>query len=203
MPAPPDDAVDRERHQRHHHNVVGVVEERTELLPVAAQLDADVAEEGHPRHAAEHRVQSELPEAHLAETGGQRDERAHDRDDAAEEHDGRPVVVEPVLRRVEVMRAQQHVLAPAVDKRPPAEVAHGVGDPRADEVARHPGHDDADEGQRALAHGEAGEGHDGLAGHGDAGALEEHQEEHGRQAPGADEVRRPLDDVVDDGLHAA
>src|SRR5665647_3005488 len=70
-------------------------------------------------------------------------------------------------------------------------------------VAGDAGHHDAEEGEGPLAHREPGERHDGLAGHRYAGALEEHEEEDRRQPPGADEVRRPLNDVVDEGLHAA
>src|SRR5450756_2185184 len=204
-PAPPPSyyGVHYEPDEGEDHQVVDVVEERADLLPVAAQLDADVAEQGHPWHASEHRVGGELPEAHLAEARGQRDERAHDRQHTAEEDDRGAVLVEPVLSRVEVMRPQQHVLAPAIHERPATVVTHRIGDPRADEVAGDAGHHDAEEGEGPLAHREPGERHDGLAGHRYAGALEEHEEEDRRQPPGADEVRRPLNDVVDEGLHAA
>src|SRR5450759_719070 len=134
-PAPPPSyyGVHYEPDEGEEHQVVDVVEERADLLPVAAQLDADVAEQDHPRHASEHGVDGELPEAHPAEAGGQRDERAHDRQHAAEEDDRGAVLVEPVLSCVEVMRTQQHVLPPAVDERPAAVVAHRIGEPRADE----------------------------------------------------------------------
>ena len=117
--------------------------------------------------------------------------------------DGRAVPVEPALRQLQVMVAEQDVLAVLVDEGPAAVEADRVGDPGADDVARHPGDGDAEQGHGALAHGEAGEGHDRLARHRDAGALQQHQEEDRRQAPVADEGGGPLDDRVDDGLHHA
>ena len=42
----------------------------------------------------------------------------------------------------------------------------------------------------------AGEQHDHLAGHRQAGRLEHHQEEHGRDAVVADQIRDPVDESI-------
>ena len=70
----------------------------------------------------------------------------------------------------------------------PTVVAGRVGDPRADEVAEHARGDDPEQGHVALVDVEAREQHDRLAGHRDAGALEQHQDEDARVAERVDDV---------------
>ena len=74
-----------------------------------------------------------------------------------------------------------------------AGVADPVRDPGADEVRHRTDHRGREQAVFAARHVEAGEQHGGLAGHRDAGRLEEHQDEHSRQPHGIHDVHGHLD----------
>src|SRR3954447_8313808 len=138
-PPPAHDEVDDADDDGGEHRVVDVPEGILPLVPAIAHLVADEREHEHPRDAAEERVEREAPERHPGHAGGQRNEGAHDWQHAAEEDRPAAPALEPAVGAVEARLADVQPFAVLLDQLDPPEVAHGVGDPRADEVAQHAG----------------------------------------------------------------
>src|ERR1700704_1510955 len=95
--------VDDPDDDQRRHRVVDVVERVLPFRPVRAHLLADEAEHEHPRDAAEQGKRGEGPERHPGDAGGQRDERADDREHAAEEHGRRPPARKPAVGPLDVL----------------------------------------------------------------------------------------------------
>ena len=77
--------------------------------------------------------------------------------------------------------------------------ANPVGEPRTHEVRRRTHGRGGDQAVLAARHVEAGEEHRGLARHGDAGALEQHEDEDARKAHRIHHVHSHLHDRIRDG----
>ena len=90
------------------------------------------------------REHAEAPERHARDAGGQRDERAHDRQHPGEEDGGVAVALEPAVGPLEVLLLDVQLLAVLLEQVDAPVVADRVGDPGADEV-------------RDRAHGDGGE----------------------------------------------
>ena len=161
-------------------------------LPVRAGQVAGHGQGGGPRHAADRGVQAEPDPVHPGDPGGQRDERAHHRQQAADQHRPRAVPDEPPGGAVQLTVTDPEPAAPAVHRGRPAVPARGPGQVAAHHVARGPGHDHADQVQRGAGHRagrqRAAERHDQLGRHRDARRLGHHEHEDGEVAVGGDEV---------------
>ena len=82
--------------------------------------------------------------------------------------------------------AEQDEAPPALDRRPPAARADGVGDERAEHAAGGACERDADQPELAAVHEIARERHDDLRGERDARALDRHEDDDADIAPGRD-----------------
>ena len=79
-----------------------------------------------PGHRAEGRVQDELADRHASHARRERDERPDDRQEPAEEHGRRAVLLEERVGDLDLVRADEQVPAVALEERPAAPGADGV-----------------------------------------------------------------------------
>ena len=191
-PAPDDEPDDAEDDGRQH-GVVQVVQLVLDALPVVAHRAADERQRGDPGQAADEGEHQEAPEGHAGDARGQGDEGAGDGQAAGQEHGPVAPAAEPAVGRVQALGGDVQP-APAQEPLPALGPAHPVGDGRAHQVAPHPGQDHPAQAGPALADQEAAVEHDGLAGHRDAGALEDHEQEHGQGPVGPDLIRGEVDE---------
>src|SRR3954452_19565485 len=198
-PPPAEDEVDDADDDGGEHRGGDVPQRVLPFVPARPDLVADKREQEHPRDAAQHGVEREAPERHPGDAGGQRDERPHDRQHAAEEHRPGSPALEPPVGAVDARLAHVQPLAVTLDELDAPEIAHGVGDPRADQVAQDARGGHFQERELPAVDVEAGEQHRRLRWDRDAGALGGHQAEDAGQAEVADHVGRPVGDRVRDG----
>ncbi len=67
-----------------------------------------------------------------------------------DEHGELPALLEPGFGAVQLVGADTDAGTPSLGERPSAEVAHGVGDPGADEAAEHADHTDEHQVERGV-----------------------------------------------------
>src|SRR3954470_2830339 len=207
-PAPP--AHDEQRHGKQdgrRHGVVDVVQVVLPLGPVRAHRPADQREHQDPRDAPGERQHREAPEGHPRHAGGQRDERADDRQHPGEEHRRIAVLREPPLGPDEVLRLDVERPPVLLEQLEAPVVADRVRDPRADEVGDRPHRHGREQRVLALGDVEPREEHRRLRRDRDERALGRHQQEDPGQAEVADhsygEVHQRVRDRGEDGQHAA
>ena len=122
------------------------------------------------------------------------------------------VLREEPVGELDLVRPDQQVLPVALEERPAAVRADGVGDERAERVPdRRHDHDDPEVPRRAgerlelarVGDQEAGVGEDQLGRQRDHRRLDRHREHHAEVADGAVQgVQERDDDLVDEGEHA-
>ena len=131
-------------------HVLDVAERVVEALPARAERVAGGREAERPDRASDQREHRVAHERRLEDAGRDRDERARDRREPADE-DG-PVVpaLEPALGALQARRAQVEPAPAALEKRPAAVEADRPADQRADQVAERPGERDREVGVEAA-----------------------------------------------------
>ena len=184
----------------------------TDLDPVRAQQHARIHEQHRPQEGAGRRVDDEPPDRHARHAGREADERPDDRQQPADEH-GRPTVLrEEWVRELDLVGADEQVLAEPLQERPPAVCPDGVGDERPERVPDRRGHDHDPEvpgcrGERLdlarVRDEEAGVRQDQLGGQRHHGRFDGHRDQHAEIADGAIQaIQERDDDLVDEGEHA-
>src|SRR6266702_3954702 len=121
--------------------------------------------------------QAEADKWHLAETGDDRDERAHDRQCAPEWYREGAAASKETLRAVDVRPGDQYVPAEPFHQRTATEPAHGVGDVRTGQLGKCAQDDDGGEVEVALVGEHAGEAEGNLRGNRNTTRFDEAQED--------------------------
>src|SRR5947209_12860900 len=122
---------------------------------------------GRPGERPQEGVEDELREVHAGHTGGERYEGADYGQQPGEKRGGFTIFGEPLIGRVQVVLADQYVLAVLLHDRPAPEGADPVSDCGADGAAQgaeEPGFQDAGKVTARLYKLLPGERHDDLAG---------------------------------------
>jgi hypothetical protein len=131
---------------------------------------------------------------HLAESSGEGDEGAHQRNDPPNEDQHLPSTSEPRLSPVEVSMGNEHVLAEAIDERPTASCADEIPDVRPYEFRRRRDPNDKHEVERVdLATNSAAgqnpaENEGQLRSHRDSGRGDQAERKDREIAPGLEKV---------------
>src|SRR3954465_614157 len=115
------------------------VEGVVKTLVVAAEGVTGAGQREGPDRRPERRQPEIRPERHAEDAGRNRDERAHDRRDPAEQDGPAVVPVEPALRPAEALGPEGQQPPMALRERPPAGAADPPADHRAEQVAQRPG----------------------------------------------------------------
>ena len=167
-----------------------------DLLPVGADRVPGQGQPRRPRDAADGGVDAEPHRGHVRETGGQRDERPHDGQDAADQDGLLAVPGEPLVGAVDVVLAQPDPAAPAAHHGLAGVLADRPGEVAADNIAGHAGHDHEDQVEMSAGDRPGGdraaERHDQFGRDRDAGRFGHHEHEHGQIAVGDNEVLHSL-----------
>src|ERR687892_2856633 len=100
----PHDEVDDPRREERDEGVVGEMPGVLEALPAGPEREPRAGEPEAPRNRPEEGEDGVADERHLGDPGRDRDERAHDRENARDEHRRIAPPVEPRLRPVELLR---------------------------------------------------------------------------------------------------
>src|ERR671911_1926123 len=137
-PGQPQLARDRQERDRHHRQdgELEVLLDHVDLAQeVAEQRDAD-----RPQEAADHVERDERAVVHARDTGDDRGERAHDRDEPGQDDRLGAVLVEEGVRLLDVLLLEEARVGAAEDRR-----ARPAPEQVADLVAGNRGHERADE----------------------------------------------------------
>src|SRR5713101_4477062 len=153
-----------------------------QVLPVIAEDHPRPNEEHHPRYGPDDREEEESPEGHPRDARRHRDERAHDREHPRKEDGEVTPAAEPPVRRLEIVRADQHVTSIPLEERTTAERPDRIADEGACGVSDHPGDHRAPirplrAGQRLddpSRYAPSGERENQLRRDGDSGTLDGH-----------------------------
>lgn len=145
-------------------------------LPALAEHHAGVENQRRPGQCTGKRQHEEFLHVDMGKASRQRDERAHDRQHAAEEHGLEAVLVEPVLRHIDMRLLDEEVMAIAVDKAAPAAMADEVGKDRTGHAADHTRRQGACKGQLPRKDQITRKAEDELTGNRDAGILRSHED---------------------------
>src|SRR4051812_18027997 len=118
--------------------VLDVAEVVVEALIAGSRGPADAGESEGPDRRADRRQDDVPPEGHLEHPRRDRDERANDRRDAADQHREVVPAVEPALGAFEVLGRQVEPAPVALEQRAAAVATDRPADDRAGEVAERP-----------------------------------------------------------------
>src|SRR2546426_6716678 len=145
-----------------------------------------------PRQAPRERVRSELTDGHLGHARRQADERSDHREQTGHEHGRLAVLGEPLFCPTEFVLTEEDVPSPPLHEWTTSPPSPPVGEQRADQVSERSYQADHDEVQLVRMPREAGckggiggspaEQHGDLAGDGNTGRFEDHEDEHGQIA---------------------
>ena len=119
----------------------------------------------------------------------QRDERAHDRQHAAEEDSLEAVLVEPVLRDIDMRLLDEEVMAVAVDETASAVMTDEIGKDRADHAADHARRQGACKCQLPREDQITRKAEDELTGDWDTGILRSHEDGNREVPPRGNELQ--------------
>ena len=167
------------------------------LTPVLSSERPQVPERKNPRDASEHCEESKSSEWHPRDTGWERDEGSHDRQEAGKEDRCLSMTLEPAVSRSQVLLVYVEDLV-AFEQFESPEIPDRVGNPRADQVPDYASRRYSQERQASVAHLEARKQHRRFARDGDAGALQQHQTENPCIADLADDIDTEVDQRVKD-----
>lgn len=158
-------------------------------LPALAEHHASVEDQRRPGQRTGKRQHEELLHVDMGKASRQRDERAHDRQHAAEEHGLEAVLVEPVLRHIDMRLLDEEVVAVAVDERSAAVMANEIGEDRAGHAADHACRQRAGKRQLAREDQIACKTEDEFTRHRDAGILRGHEDGNREIPPRSNELQ--------------
>src|SRR2546423_10235019 len=132
---PPVEEIRREEQNACNDGVLRVLEAVVEALVAPAEAVARAGDPEGPHRRTDEREQAVGGERHLEDAGRDRDERAYDRRDAADEHAEVAPLREPALGAVEPLGREVEPAAAALEQRPAPVPADSPADHCADEVA--------------------------------------------------------------------
>ena len=96
--------------------ITGVAEVLEHMVVTTSEVITQDGEGGAPNCASDEGEQCELCHGHLAQSSGEGDEGAHQRNDPPDEDQNLPSTSEPRVSPVEVSMGNEHVLAEAIDE---------------------------------------------------------------------------------------
>ncbi len=139
---PPDEEQDRDDH-RDRDQQVERLERLPDLFPVRAQDRARVDQQARPDERAGGREDDERRDPHPGHAGREADEGPDDRDEPPDEHGRGAMAGEERVGQLDLVLADEQVLAIALEERPATVRPDGVGDERPERVpdGRHDDHD--------------------------------------------------------------
>src|SRR5215471_836642 len=156
---PPVDQIRHEEHDACNDRIFGVAEAVIEALIAGAEAVAGAGERERPHRGTGEREEQVRRERHLEDPGGDRDERADDGRDPADEDAPVPPAVEPRLGAGETLRRDVEPTAAALEQGPSPVAPDRPADERTREVAQRAREGKRDEGPGAEADPRAEEGH--------------------------------------------
>src|SRR5215211_102036 len=118
--APAVDQIGNANDEQHEDHVVEPVERVVKVFPLRAECPPSAREGEAPEGRARDRQPGETAERHPRQPGGDRDERAHERHDAADEHEGVVEAVEPLLGALDLLGARVEEALVPLHERPAA-----------------------------------------------------------------------------------
>src|SRR5438874_4972649 len=132
----PIDEIRRQHENACHDDVFRVAEVVVETFVARAKPVAGARDRERPDRRADERQQDVRREGHPEDAGRDRDERAHERRQPADEHADVPPAVEPALGAVEAFRAEMQPAPVTLEERAPAAKPDPPADDRAGEITQ-------------------------------------------------------------------
>src|SRR6516164_7820212 len=185
-PSDPDKPCHR-RHQQRHDDGIEAVKQAAEsrvAVPPRTEHHADISEAETPRPGPEKRIDLEFHHRHARQSGGKGDERAHHRQQPADEDRDRAVTGKEMLGAIELGGANQDVTAPAFECRAAALGRHVIGDGRTDIAAERARGCGADQAELSDGDEIASERHDDFRRQRNTGGLDRHENDDAEIAAG-------------------